>query len=105
MAEDGSPAWKRVTMRVIPPEGHPDIEGVIVAKAQPGRCYTAEAVEDIIDKMIERLDQRFPYWNFKMIRLGPDRVNFVYDGLREGASDAKPSDAVESVPTGDIPRD
>lgn len=81
-ADTGERAWKRVTMRVIPPEGHPDLVGTIVAKAQPGRCYTEENVEEIIEKMVERLDARFPHWDFAMVRLGVDRINFVYSGLR-----------------------
>lgn len=81
-SEFGDKACKRVYLRVIPPEGHPDIEGVIVAKAAQGRCYTEQQVEEIVERMIERLDQRFPRWEFRMVRVGFDRVNFVYAGLR-----------------------
>ena len=39
-------------------------------------------MEDVLDKVIEDLDARFPLWNFRAVRIGQWQWNFVFDGLR-----------------------
>jgi hypothetical protein len=73
-------------VRIIPAEGH--AEDAYAFKAPPGRFYRQEDEEKVIEKVVEHLDARYPYWNFRMVKVGAGKYNFVYDGLREKVIDS-----------------
>jgi hypothetical protein len=74
---------KHITVRVIPAEGH--AEDKFTFRAPPGKQWNDLSREQIVEKVIEHLDKKYPFWNFRKVDVGPTQMNFVYDGLREGA--------------------
>jgi hypothetical protein len=72
---------RRVHIRIIPAEGHR--EDSYTYKAPPGRFYQLEDEGKVCERVIEFLDEKYPWWNFRMVKVGLGRYNFVYDGLRE----------------------
>lgn len=78
---------KRIHVKFFPPDGtfH---EKVFVAP--PKKVYTEESLDDVIEKTINWLDEKFPKWNWRMVKVGTMRVNFIYDGLREETCPTSP---------------
>jgi hypothetical protein len=73
---------KRITVRMIPKPGSGTKMDQTVFKAPAGRSYTEETVEMALDRVVDYLDERFPLWEFRMVKVGAGRFNFVYDGER-----------------------
>lgn len=80
----GEPLVKQVAVRVILPEGHPEQRRVF-RPAEPRCGYNPSQVEELVGEVIDWLDKTYPYWEFRMVRVGAkgDAINFVYAGLRE----------------------
>ena len=76
---------KQIKIRIIPAEGHAEDKQTF--HAPPGRHYTDESIEHVVEKVIEHLDKKYPWWEFKIVKVGRGKYNFVYDGLREGAGE------------------
>jgi hypothetical protein len=74
---------KNIHVRMIPPEGHR--EDAYTFKAPAGRVYDEASEQQAIDKIIDYLDKKYRYWEFKLVKVGWGRYNFVYAGLRENA--------------------
>jgi len=74
---------KQIKIRIIPAEGHAEDKQTF--HAPPGRHYTDESIEHVVEKVIEHLDKKYPWWEFRMVKVGRGQYNFVYDGLREEA--------------------
>lgn len=72
---------KQIHVKMIPPEGHRPQKTTF--RAPPGQNYTPESEEQAIEKVVDYLDKTYRYWNFKMVKVGVGRYNFVYDGLRK----------------------
>lgn len=72
---------RRVHIRIIPPEGHR--EDSYTYKAPPHKFYRLEDEDKVCERVIEHLDKRYPWWEFKMVKVGAGKYNFVYVGLRE----------------------
>lgn len=87
---------KNIHVRMIPPEGHR--EDSYTFKAPPGRWYTEESEQEAIEKVVDYLDKKYQYWNFKMVKVGHGKYNFVYDGLRERPDANDSGGAGQSVP-------
>lgn len=73
---------KEYIVRVIPPEGHR--EERVKFHSPPGRHYQDES--KLVEKVIEYLDKKYPWWDFTMVPVGRRQFNFVYAGLREVVS-------------------
>ena len=80
---------KLIKVRIILPEGHATQK--VDFHAPPGRHYDDGSEAQAIEKVIDYLDEKYLYWNFRMVRVGRGQYNFVYDGIRED------SDAYKSV--------
>jgi len=83
----GNVLYRNIDVRIIYPEGRKDEHTVL--KPGPHKGYSAERIDEIFDDIIDKLDTRFPRWNFRMVRRGMNGVTFVYDGLRELAPPTK----------------
>lgn len=80
-AKGGEPAWKTLTVRVIPAEGHPRKRKVFRAPA--GKLYVADGIDKLLDHVADYLEKRHPHWEFRLVELAPNVFNFVYVGLKE----------------------
>ena len=78
---------KQITIRIIPAEGHAEDKQVF--HAPPGRHYTPESEEHAVELVVEHLDRKYPWWNFRMVKVGRGQYNFVYDRLREETKNAE----------------
>lgn len=71
-------------MRIIPPK---DIglakEERVNFDAPPGKKWTEESEEQAVEKVVEYLDKKYPRWEFRMVRVGVGKYNFVFAGTRE----------------------
>jgi len=76
---------KHIAVRVIPAEGHRGDKYTF--RAPPGRVYMEDSREKVIEHVIDYLDKKYPYWDFRIVEVGATQVNFVYAGLREGATE------------------
>lgn len=73
-------AWKLITIRVF----HVGNEGKTTTKfhAGPGKAYTEDNIEALLEKIAEDLDQRLPQEEYSIIQVGPQSFNFVWQGKR-----------------------
>jgi hypothetical protein len=94
---------KRIHVRMIPPEGH--AEDSYTFKAPPGKHYTSESEEQAIERVVDYLDKKYQYWNFKIVKVARGRYNFMYDGLREReqAEDSDAESILRPEQGGDVP--
>lgn len=76
----GNPLWKSVYVRVILPEGHKELKWHY--RAKPGMGCTEDNMEKLLGDVVEHLEKRFVYWEFKMVQIAANRFNFVYAGLK-----------------------
>lgn len=86
---------KQIHIRMIPPEGHQ--EDAYTFRAPAGRHYTEESEQTAVEKVVEYLDKKYPWWEFKMVRVGRGKYNFIYDGLREQRAALGENDNDESL--------
>lgn len=77
---EGKPAVKRVRLRVfnIFNDGHT----TRILHAGPGKAYTEQGVDDILERVAADLERRFPQDEFSFVQVGPASFNFVWRGKR-----------------------
>ena len=80
----GWSGYRKVTLKVFPPLG--EKMRSVTHRAQPGRCYIPEEIEQMTDDLAEHLDKNFPDMEFRMVEVAPNAFNFVYAGKRERAT-------------------
>lgn len=73
---------KRIVVKFFGPDGN-SVKKTFIAP--PKKLFTDASLEEVEEKAIEWLDKSYPQWNFRMVKVGPMQVNFVYDGVREHA--------------------
>ena len=78
----GSRPLKLITVRIVPKEGE-GVEEKLPFHAPDGRYWAEESVEEVLDRVIDYLDGKYPAWEFRLVALkGGGQFNFVYDGPR-----------------------
>jgi hypothetical protein len=77
----GEPLHKRVTVKIIPPNDSKPYKWYWRAPA--GQFYSPANIDEILEKVVEHLENKFPQWEFKLVELGPTSYNFVYAGERQ----------------------
>ncbi len=89
----GERGFRRIYVDAVLPEGFAKKDISDKYTAGPGRLFNESDVELAIEKMVEYLDGRFPHWNFRLVRVGRNRLKFIYAGLR-----AKPEALLQELP-------
>jgi hypothetical protein len=79
----GEVLFKRVELKVVPPEGHPVKKEIV--HAGPGRCFTEKGIDAMLEHAAANVGKEFPHWDFRLVQVAPNAFNFVYAGLRETA--------------------
>jgi hypothetical protein len=79
----GEPCWRQVRFKLIIGE----FETGRQYKAKPHFAYTAKDIERMIEGYVDELEKEFPQVEFRMVRVGPNRYNFIADELRVQASE------------------
>jgi len=79
----GKALFKRVELKIIPPEGHPAKKEIV--HAGPGRVFTERGIDAMLEHAAANIEKEFPLWNFRLVPIAPNAFNFVYAGLRETA--------------------
>src|ERR1700676_2498843 len=79
--------YRTVLIKIIfPPDIFPP--KTITYHAEPHQGYGPEAIDDILMKTADKLDEQFPYWEFKVIPLAAHgrRISYVlaFAGYRAG---------------------
>jgi hypothetical protein len=72
---------RRIVMRVILPKGYPPNPGHTY-KAKPHEMFNAAKEEEAVDDFAEYLDRGYPCLDFRYVRVGPGRYNFICTGPR-----------------------
>jgi hypothetical protein len=81
--EKGNRLFRKVWVKIIYPEAifPPKIQ---TAHAGPKQGYGPEGIDDILMQVADKLEQLFPYWEFKMNELAPQgrtaRYVFTFAG-------------------------
>lgn len=76
--------YKKFELRVVyPPDFRAPTREVI--KCPKGHRYTDEGIEEIIERAIDEVDRKYPWWEFRLVRRGANAATLVYAGLREKA--------------------
>jgi len=78
----GQRLYKRVTIRVIgPPAEDNDKQQDFkwYPRAPAGRGYSESDIQGMLEQCATHLEKRFPVWEFRLVELGPDRFNFVFN--------------------------
>ena len=82
----GERIWKRLTIRVIgpPPEDNDKQQDFKwYPRAPAGRGYSEDDVQGVLEQCAMHLEKRFPVWEFRLVELGPDRFNFIFDRVKD----------------------
>jgi hypothetical protein len=67
--------WKRVEFRLIAPGV--DRRWHYIAPAK--ELYTEKSLETMLWVASDELAKQFPQWELRLVQIGPNRFNFVYD--------------------------
>jgi len=67
--------WKRVEFRLIAP----GVDRRWHYSAPATRLYTEKSIETILWEVSDKLAKQFPQWELRLVQIGPNRFNFVYD--------------------------
>lgn len=95
-ATNGERIWKRVIVRVV----LPDKKGFTWRPmAGPRKGYTAENVQQVLEKCSESLEKKYPNFEFELIELEPNRFNMVYVGELAHTSGGMPLTCGETETT------
>lgn len=76
----GNKLYRNVDIKIVYPDGRKE---KLPIRVTPRSAFSAETFETMIEDIIERLDNQFPYWDFRLVSRGPAAATFVYDGLRQ----------------------
>jgi hypothetical protein len=71
--------YRRVVFKVIYPDGKSE---KTVSKAPRGQAFPLPGIEQLIERMINALDTKYPNWDFRMVKVEDNRYTFVYIGER-----------------------
>jgi hypothetical protein len=92
--QEGNKLYRKIWVKIVYPEAifPPKI---MVSKAPPKRGFNEEGIDDILMQTADKLENLFPYWNFKMTEIAPlggmARYVFTFSGYS-----AKVMDQVKS---------
>jgi len=80
---------KHFTVRIIAAEFDADAVKAdrTVFRAPPGKVYVESTREQIIERVVNYLDKKYPAIDFRMVEVDATQINFVPTGPREQASD------------------
>ena len=104
----GNRLFRRIEVKVIFPDKiFP--ERTYVQKAGPHQGFGPEGVDAMLNDVADKLDELYPWWNFKPVELSPvgrtARFVFTFAGTREVPSPTQPTDedkALEPEMAGEI---
>ena len=103
--KEGNKLYRKVWVKIVYPDAifPPKIT---VAKAPPKRGFNEEGIDDILMQTADKLENLFPYWEFKMTEIAPSggmaRYVFTFSGYSAKVMDqvkanGTPAQAIASV--------
>lgn len=84
--EDGKQLFKCVTVRIFSPGNKK--WGTRRHYAPPGRAITEQGVTEILDREATLVEKTFPQHEYRLVKLGPNRFNFVWECERASAHES-----------------
>lgn len=75
---------KSVTVKVFHP-GNKKFERQVL-HAPPRRLFTGDGVNQILLRTINKIEEKFPSEDYRMVPIGPAAFNFVHAGPKEHAA-------------------
>lgn len=72
---------RRIVARVIMPDGQ--VDPGHTWKAGPHSYFKEIHEERAVEEFVSYLDQNYPAFDFRMVKVGPGRYNFIYAGSRK----------------------
>lgn len=87
----GLEAWKTITIRVF----NVGNDGKTTRKfrAAPGKAYTEAHIDDLLYRVAEDLEKRFPREEFELVKVGPASFNFVWRSTRQAPASQEQASA------------
>jgi hypothetical protein len=74
----GDTLWKHIEIKVM-------VQGKTQKhdfRAPVERGYSEKQIDETRERVVEYLDKRFPYFNFREVQVGPNKFNYIATGLR-----------------------
>jgi hypothetical protein len=101
----GNKLYRKIEVRVLYPDGILKPEKV-VHRAGPRQGFSDENIDEILMRTADLLEEKFPWWQFRMQELSPEhrtaRYNFVCAGFNPAykppVEETKSVDAVPAAP-------
>lgn len=78
---DGKELFKVINIRVF--SEHNAGSQLFRQRARPGQGFTEEAVDEFLERVADQVEQRFPQFEYSLVRLGQAHFNFVWKGYRK----------------------
>jgi hypothetical protein len=75
----GNPLYKRMYFAVIFPDRRLPFEYV----APPGKFFNQEDIDRQLDLVVAHVEESFPRFEFRMVELVPNKINFVAVDLKK----------------------
>lgn len=80
--------FKSILVRIIAPEESATESDAAKAErvkfvAPPHRQYTDSSREQVVEKVINYLDKKYPTLDFRIVDVGKRQINFICTGERE----------------------
>lgn len=84
VSKEGEQLWHCLMVRVFSPGN----DGALTKRfvAGPGKGYSSEAIDKLLDAIAEDIDRGRPDDDYELVQVASNRFNFVWRGKR--ASDA-----------------
>src|ERR1035437_5723316 len=92
----GNRLFKKVTVKVVYPEAIFPPK-TFVQRAGPKQGFNPEGIEGILMQVATRLDELYPWWNFKHVELSPEgrTARFVFTFVGYNSMPAPPMEIPE----------
>ena len=94
--KSGEPCWRQVAFKLVIGE----FEQTKCYRAKPSYAYTLKDIEQMIETFVDQLDKNYPQLEFRMVRVGPNRYNFIAEEVRTLRTGAGPQNLEWNDKTG-----
>ena len=78
-SRDGDIGARKVFIKVESPTGKIRLS---THRANPGKCFIEQDIEQFVERCIEVLDEKYPKHEFRFARCGFNQLNFICIGER-----------------------
>lgn len=79
--KSGNALYKHIDIKIILREDQKPHHQVL--RAAPGQGYSQESIDKVIENVVEQLELKHPFWEFRLVERGANAISFVFAGTKE----------------------